>query len=164
MIDLLIPLSVWGKRCVMLKGVDGVSLAYPEEPLWNECVEDFTRLVNDEYPEFKQVPLPEGGYLATKRGSIVNVFADEESMNADYSWFELDLRSNCLKKRGPLGKLTAVCSPFVLEWNDKKDIKFKFFNDELVCLLNGSMVSLENFVDMVPNSDYYLEHIREFLV
>lgn len=163
MIELLIPLCLWGKRSVVIKGVDGVSLTYPEDLLWNQCVADFKNKLVVEYPEFSEYPLPKEGYLATKRGSIVEIFVDEESMNSGFAWFDLDLRSNCLSKRGPLGKLTAVCSPFVLEWNDKKDVKFKFYNDELVCFLNGVMISLEGFVNTVPGSDYYIEHIHDFL-
>lgn len=161
-----IPVILWGKPCVVSKGPDGVAVVYCNDGLLKEAVKHWNEVTCATYSEFEDARISsvEDVMPATKRGQIVNIYADEEALNEEFEWFTLDLRSDVLQKRGPLGKMSAVASPFVLEWNSKHEVKFKFDDsNQLYAVVDSVAMSLSEFVKEIPNSDYYIQRVHDLL-
>lgn len=164
--SLEIPVMLWGKPCIISKGADGVCASLCSDEDLDRSIDFWNTTICKQYPEFDNAVIrsKEDVLFATKRGQIINVYADEEALNADFEWLTIDLRTNGLMKRGPLGKLSAVASPFTLEWNSKHEVTFRFDdNSQLYAVVDSVKMSLTEFVKEIPNSDGYLERVADLL-
>lgn len=164
---LFIPVTVGGSNYILDKDIVGCEKCpiNTEEELirfvnyWNNFITGTFRELYDIGVDMENL-LP-----AVQEGDVIFIYRSKLAMSANTPSYKLDMSTGQLFGKGLDGMYDTTANSFCLAWNSHDDVSFMFNGDDVMtAVVNGTEMSLEDFDELVYNSDRYLETVEDFLV
>lgn len=162
-----IPITIDDSNYILDKDVVGFEkchIATEEELIrfinyWNNFIIDAFRELWDMGVDMEHL-LP-----AVQDGESILIYSNQLALSARTPSYKLDMATGKLYGRGLAGMFDSTLNSFCMAWNSRDNVSFMFNGDDVMtAVVNGTEMSLENFEELVNNSDRYLEKVEDFLV